>query len=112
MGAVPELPPQSSGHTTDDKGGRMATTRQTAAPVAAQASQLRRRRSTQARADARLGIALVTPAVLTIIVVAFYPLGHAIWDSLHKLNLRFANQPQPFIGLQNYWDILTDDRWH
>jgi multiple sugar transport system permease protein len=87
-------------------------TEQTAAPIARDAAHTRRRRSTQAHADARLGIALVVPAVLTVAVIAFYPLMRAIWDSMHKLSLRFANSPRPFIGLRNYWDILQDSRWH
>jgi multiple sugar transport system permease protein len=87
-------------------------TEQTAAPLAREAAPARRGRSTQAQADARLGIALVAPAVITIAVIAFYPLIRAIWDSMHKLNLRFANAPHPFIGLANYRDILKDSRWH
>ena len=63
---------------------RMATTEQTATPLAANAVRTRRWGSTQARADARLGIALVAPAVITIIVIAFYPLLRSIWDSMHK----------------------------
>ncbi|MCA1668576.1 MAG: sugar ABC transporter permease [Thermomicrobia bacterium] len=90
----------------------MAITEQTAAPLAAHPPRTRRRGSSQARADARLGFALVTPAVLTIIVIAFYPLLRSIWDSMHKLNLRFANMPRPLIWFQNYKDILQDARWH
>jgi multiple sugar transport system permease protein len=90
----------------------MATTEQTATPIAATPPRARRWGSTQARADARLGIALVAPAVITIIVIAFYPLLRSIWDSMHKLSLRFANTPQPLIWLRNYTDILQDARWH
>jgi multiple sugar transport system permease protein len=90
----------------------MATTEQSAAPLAATPPRTRRWGSTQARADARLGIALVATAVITIILIAFYPLLRSIWDSKHKLSLRFANQPQPLIWLQNYKDILQDPRWH
>lgn len=72
----------------------------------------RRRRSTQAQADARLGFALVAPAVITIILVAFYPLGRSVWDSMHTISLRFENRPRPFIGLRNYADVLQDARWH
>jgi multiple sugar transport system permease protein len=31
---------------------------------------------------------------------------------MHKLSLRFANQPRPLIWLRNYTDILQDARWH
>ncbi len=90
----------------------MATTEQTAAPRAANVARTRRWGSSQARADARLGLALVTPAVITIIAIACYPLLRSIWDSMHKISLRFANQPRPLIWLQNYKDILQDARWH
>jgi multiple sugar transport system permease protein len=91
----------------------MATTEQTqTAAVTHDTARVRRRKSTQAQADARLGIGLVVPAVITIVVIAFYPLMRAIWDSMHRLSLRFANSPRPFIGLRNYLDILQDSRWH
>jgi len=90
----------------------MASTEQTATPRATNVARARRWGSSQARADARLGIALVAPAVITIILIAFYPLLRSIWDSMHKLSLRFANQPQPLTWLQNYKDILQDSRWH
>lgn len=70
------------------------------------------RQTTFAAADARLGLAMVVPAVLTIFAIVFVPLSVAFWDSLHELSLRFANAPRPMIGLQNYADILVDPRWH
>jgi len=90
----------------------MASTEQSATRIAANPARARRWGSSQSRADARLGIALVAPAVITIIAIAFYPLLRSIWDSMHKLSLRFANTPRPLIWLQNYKDILQDARWH
>ncbi len=90
----------------------MASTDQTATPLTVEVVRTRRWGSSQSRADARLGIALVAPAVITIIAIAFYPLLRSIWDSMHKLSLRFANTPRPLIWLQNYKDILQDARWH
>lgn len=90
----------------------MASTEKTATSLTATPSRTRSRPSMQANADARLGIALVAPAVITIILIAFYPLIRAIWDSMHKINLRFANAPQPLIWLGNFRDILSDSRWH
>ena len=73
--------------------------------------QTRTRRSAQARADARLGLVLAAPAVAFIILVALFPLLGTIRDSLFKISLRFANQPRPFVGLENYRTALSDDRW-
>ncbi len=71
-----------------------------------------RRFSTQEFLEARFALILILPAVFAIILVAFYPLGHAFWLSLWKINLRFANTPWVFLGFGNYFDTLTDDaRW-
>lgn len=70
------------------------------------------RRSVQALLEARFAALLVAPAMAAIALVAFYPLGHALWLSLWKINLRFANTPWVFVGLGNYVDAITDDaRW-
>ncbi len=69
------------------------------------------RRSAQARADSRLGMMLAAPSVLFIIGVALFPLLGTIRDSMFKISLRFANQAQPFVGLENYATVLQDERW-
>ena len=72
----------------------------------------RGRRSAQERADARLGLLLAAPAIVTILLIAVIPLAGTIWDSLFRLSLRFENAPRPFIGLDNYVSVLTDDAWY
>ena len=85
----------------------MATTaRRLAVPGLAGA---RVRRSAQERADARLGLLLAAPAILTILLIAVIPLAGTILDSLFRLSLRFENAPRPFVGLDNYVSVLTDD---
>ena len=85
----------------------MATTaRRLAVPGLAGA---RARRSAQERADARLGLLLAAPAILTILLIAVIPLAGTILDSLFRLSLRFENAPRPFVGLDNYVSVLTDD---
>src|SRR3954468_8402740 len=69
----------------------------------------RGRRSAQERADARLGLLLAAPAIVTILLIAVIPLAGTIWDSLFRLSLRFENAPRPFVGLDNYWLVLSDD---
>jgi ABC-type sugar transport system permease subunit len=66
-------------------------------------------RSAQERADARLGLMLAAPAILTILLIAVIPLAGTIWDSLFRLSLRFENAPRPFVGLENYVSVLSDD---
>jgi len=70
------------------------------------------RKSAQERADARLGLLLAAPAIVTILVIAVIPLAGTILDSLFKISLRFENAPRPFVGLDNYASLLTDDAWY
>ena len=72
----------------------------------------RGRRSAQERADARLGLLLAAPAILTILAIAVIPLARTIWDSLFRLSLRFENAPRPFVGLDNYRTLLGDEAWY
>jgi ABC-type sugar transport system permease subunit len=69
------------------------------------------RRSAQERADARLGLLLAAPAILTILLIAVVPLAGTILDSLFRISLRFENAPRPFVGLDNYIAVLSDDAW-
>jgi len=80
-------------------------------PVAGREVVSRRRWTTQERSEAIYAFWLVLPAMLTIALVAFVPLGRAFWLSLWRINLRFANTPRSFVGLENYQTILRDDRF-
>lgn len=69
------------------------------------------------RAEARLGRALVAPAVGIIALVALFPLGYTVWESLHLHDLRMPWRGRPFVGLANYGEALGDPRfwgamWH
>jgi len=68
-------------------------------------------RGAQERADARLGLLLATPAIVTILLIAIIPLAQTIQDSLFQISLRFENAPRPFVGLGNYLAALSDDSW-
>lgn len=47
------------------------------------------------------------PAVITLAVIGIAPLIYAIYTSLHFFNLTKLKKVR-FIGLENYWDVLTD----
>jgi multiple sugar transport system permease protein len=66
--------------------------------------------SERARAERRLGLMLVAPAVVAMVGVAGYPIVYAAWLSLHRADLRFPNQTT-FIGLRNYSDVLSSNVW-
>jgi multiple sugar transport system permease protein len=56
--------------------------------------------------DATLGLILVTPIVLTMVALVFFPLAQTMWDSLHRINPMQAGTP--FIGAGNYIAMLSD----
>jgi ABC-type sugar transport system permease subunit len=71
----------------------------------------RPRRATQEFAEARLGLLMATPAIVTILLIAVIPLVQTVQDSLFKISLKFENAPRPFVGLDNYWSVLGDESW-
>jgi len=65
-----------------------------------------RKRGAGGNTDAFLGVLLITPIVLVMAALVFFPLIDTVWDSLHRIN---PMQPgTPFIGLANYANMLTD----
>jgi ABC-type sugar transport system permease subunit len=61
--------------------------------------------------EARLGWALVLPAVGTILLIALFPLAWTVWESLHLHDLRMPWLGRPFVGLDNYLEALGDQRF-
>ncbi len=61
--------------------------------------------------EARLGLLLAAPAILTILLIAIVPLAQTLQDSLFQISLKFENAPRPFVGLNNYLLLLTDADW-
>jgi ABC-type sugar transport system permease subunit len=61
--------------------------------------------------EARLGWAMVSPAVGTILLIALFPLGWTVWESLHLHDLRMPWLGRPFNGLDNYIEALGDQRF-
>jgi multiple sugar transport system permease protein len=72
--------------------------------VALTATESKRRAA--GNGDAMLGILLVTPIILTMVALVFYPLVQTVWDSFHRIN---PMQPgTPWIGAGNYVNMLGD----
>lgn len=53
-------------------------------------------------------ISLLIPCFLFVIVFAFYPIAYSFYLSLHKIILGLPGLGRPFIGLENYRDLLND----
>ena len=63
------------------------------------------------RPDTRIAWIFVAPAIGTIALVAIFPLGWTLRESLHRHDLRMPWLGEPFIGLANYLDIARDARF-
>jgi multiple sugar transport system permease protein len=70
----------------------------------------RQRHSDAAKAERRLGLMLVAPAVLIMLAVAAYPILYAFWLSLNKADLRRPTENQ-FIWFENYQTVLSSSIW-
>lgn len=53
---------------------------------------------------------LISPALVFIVVFAFYPIIYTWWLSLHRIILVLPQLGEPFIGLENFKRLLQDAR--
>ncbi|HET6667944.1 MAG TPA: sugar ABC transporter permease [Intrasporangium sp.] len=63
--------------------------------------------SDRARAENRLGMRLVAPAVVLMLIVTAWPMAQALYLSLFRYRLT-APDDREFVGLGNYGTVLTD----
>ncbi len=83
------------------------TTRTTTTQEQPKTERVRGGYDKQKRAEARLGWLLAGPAFAVMILVTIYPILQAAWQSLYRSRLT-APDDAAFIGLQNYFVILSD----
>ena len=67
--------------------------------------------STLERAEARLALILVAPALGVILLVALVPVAATLWEAFHRHDLRLPWLGRPFIGLGNFAEALGDPRF-
>ena len=75
-------------------------------PVAAPPGGL----SDRSKAERKLGWMLAGPAFVIMLLVTAYPILQAVYDSLFDFRLTDPDN-RSFVGLSNYWVILTDRIW-
>jgi len=68
------------------------------------------KRSERTRAENQLGWKLVAPAIIVMLAVTAYPMIRALYLSLFQYRLTAPDDRQ-FVGLSNYWTVLTDSLW-
>ncbi len=74
-------------------------------------AQIALQRHTDAKkAERKLGLLLVAPAVIVMLAVAAYPILYAFWLSLNKADLRKPDANE-FIFLDNYVTVLSSPIW-
>jgi ABC-type sugar transport system permease subunit len=60
------------------------------------------------KTERRLAYLLLAPAMIAILGLALLPILRTVWISLTTLKLNEPGLGQPFVGLQNYVDLLQD----
>ena len=60
--------------------------------------------------ERRLAVLMVSPSMILIAIVAAYPIGYAIWLSLHEYSVRVAGLSR-WAGLSNYSDALKSSEF-
>jgi multiple sugar transport system permease protein len=66
--------------------------------------------SDRTKAERKLGMMLVAPAVIVMALVTVYPIINAFVLSLQRADLRFP-QANQFIGFDNYGSVLSSSLW-
>jgi multiple sugar transport system permease protein len=85
-----------------------ATTKKQDKPAASPKAQ--HHDTARAKAENKLGLKLVAPAVILMLLVTAYPMGQALYLSLFKYRLS-APDDREFVGINNYTTVLTDSLW-
>ena len=68
------------------------------------------KRRSRGLSERRLAAAMVSPSMILIAIVAAYPIGYAIWLSLHEYSVRVAGLSR-WAGLRNYTNALQDSEF-
>jgi multiple sugar transport system permease protein len=58
----------------------------------------------------QFALLLALPVLLFLVLVVAYPLGYALWMSLHQI-VFFGGYRATFIGLENFADVLDDKKF-
>ena len=70
----------------------------------------KRKAITADKAERRLATRMVAPSIIVIAIVAIYPIGYAVWLSLHEYSVRVPGLSRwaGSLGLRNYTTTLKD----
>ena len=60
--------------------------------------------------DLNFALLMALPVIFFLLFVVIYPLGYALWMSMHKVSM-FGGLKFKFIGLTNYYKVLTNEKF-
>jgi len=58
----------------------------------------------------RFPLLWLLPALLPVLLMTLYPIGHALWTSLHRVMILFPGEP--FVGLDNYKRVMASSYFY
>ena len=58
----------------------------------------------------QFSLLLALPVLVFLLLVVAYPLGYALWMSLHEI-VFFGGYKATFVGLENFLDVITDKKF-
>lgn len=68
----------------------------------------RKRHTSYLDKEKRLAWLLILPSFLVVFVLVLFPIVRAAWMSMHRIDLKRPALGTPFVGLQNYIDIVQE----
>lgn len=63
--------------------------------------------SDRSRAENRLGMKLVAPAIILMLLVTAFPMIRALWLSFTNFSMTAPDESE-FVGVNNYWTAISD----
>ncbi len=58
----------------------------------------------------QFSLLLALPVLVFLVLVVAYPLGYALWMSLHEISF-FGGYKASFVGVENYADVISDRKF-
>ena len=71
---------------------------------------MRARQRTAELTNFQFSLLLALPVLVFLVLVVAYPLGYALWMSLHEISF-FGGYKATFVGAENFSDVIYDRKF-
>ena len=71
---------------------------------------MRARQRTAELTNFQFSLLLALPVLVFLVLVVAYPLGYALWMSLHEISF-FGGYKATFVGAENFSDVIDDRKF-